>query len=62
MFTRAFNLRISSKIWDLWLSEGYNVFFKVVLAIMDMLEPEILLINENDKVIEFVRTQTHKLD
>lgn len=38
------------------------MFYKVVLAIMDMLEPEILLIQENDKVIEFIRAQTHKLE
>lgn len=38
------------------------MFFRVILVIMDMLEIEILQINENDKVIEFIRTQTHKID
>jgi hypothetical protein len=33
LYSRAFSLRIVSKIWDLWFSEGYNTFFKVAMAV-----------------------------
>lgn len=69
LFSRAFSLRLSSylfpylrKIWDLWLCEGFNVFFKVTMVIMEMLEPEILELGENDKIIDLIRTQTHRLN
>lgn len=29
---------------------------------MDFLEDEILKMNENDKIVEFIRAQTHKID
>jgi len=40
-YSRAFSLKIvryliffiSSKIWDLWFSEGFNVFFKVAMTV-----------------------------
>jgi len=33
LYSRTFSLRIVSKIWDLWFSEGYNTFFKVAMTV-----------------------------
>lgn len=46
----------------MWFSEGFNAFFKVSMVIMEMLEGEIMEQMENDRIIEIIRTKTHKLD
>lgn len=38
LYSRAFSLRIVSKIWDLWFSEGYNTFYKVAMTIFEIME------------------------
>lgn len=50
-----------SKIWDLWFSEGFNVFFKVAITILEMLESDLMDVIESDKYIDLLRNNTFKL-
>jgi hypothetical protein len=38
------------------------VFFKVALAVFEMLEPELLQVIESDKYVDVLRNSTYKLD
>lgn len=50
MYTRAFNIRIASKIWDCWICDGYQTFFKVAMAVLELLEVPLLEEQETDKM------------
>lgn len=42
VFSRAFNLITSSKIWDYFLCEGDLFLIRLTLAVLSNLEPDLL--------------------
>lgn len=59
-FSRAFSLSLASKIWDLWIGEGSRVFFKTALAILELIEPQLLVLEYEESVI-FLKGCSHAL-
>jgi len=71
LFTRAFDLKLVTRVWDFYFLEGIFVLFKTAIAILYMLEDQMIdgemdeilpvlqhvsdYIKEDDE-IEFVRT------
>lgn len=50
------------KIWDLWFSEGYNTFFKVAMTVFELLEGELMDKQDNDRLIDTIRTSCYRIE
>jgi len=42
MFTRALNLDVSRRLWDLYFLDGFPILFKAALAVLSILKPRLL--------------------
>ena len=50
------------KIWDLWFSEGFVVFFKVAVSILELLEVKLLEERESDHFNDTLRNNCFKIE
>lgn len=59
-FSRAFELELASKIWDIWLCEGSSVFFRTALAILELVEQQ-LLEKDYEGTLHLIKTCSNRL-
>ncbi|CAD8109494.1 unnamed protein product [Paramecium sonneborni] len=60
VFSRAFNLITSSKVWDYFLCEGDLFLIRLTLSILSNLEPELLKCEYEDILI-LIRQKTYQI-
>jgi hypothetical protein len=46
----------------LWFSEGYNTFFKVAMTVFELLEGELMDKQDNDRLIDTIRTSCYRIE
>ncbi|CAD8200234.1 unnamed protein product [Paramecium pentaurelia] len=60
VFSRAFNLITSSKIWDYFLCEGDLFLIRLTLAVLSNLEPDLLKCEYED-ILMLIRQKTYQI-
>ena len=50
LFTRAFDLRLVTRVWDFYFLDGIKVLFQTAIAILRMLEYK-MLEGEMDEIL-----------
>ena len=53
MYTRAFDMRIVTRVWDFYFMDGIPILFKTAIAILGLLE-EFLIEVEMDEILPVI--------
>jgi hypothetical protein len=58
LFTRAFDLKLVTRIWDFYFLDGIFILFKTAIATLTLLEKE-LIDREFDEILPILQKVSH---